>query len=231
MSEQGTDGADDADLLAAEYALGVLEGDERLEAERRMLADPGFARATEAWQMRLAGLAQGLPEEPAPVTLWARIAQRLDDGGAVIELRLRRALALWRGAAGVAAAVAAVLAVVLVWPRPAAVPQPLLAAKLTGSRGAAVFVVMFDPAQKRMVLAPASVTAAPGRSPELWLIPTGGKPIPLGVATFQKTVQFSPRTNLAASGAELAVSIEPEGGSPTGQPTGPVVATGKLETL
>jgi anti-sigma-K factor RskA len=29
----------------------------------------------------------------------------------------------------------------------------------------------------------------------------------------------------------LAVSIEPVGGSPTGQPTGPVIANGKLASL
>jgi anti-sigma-K factor RskA len=33
------------------------------------------------------------------------------------------------------------------------------------------------------------------------------------------------------SEAILAVSLEPPGGSPTGQPTGPVIANGKLATL
>jgi anti-sigma-K factor RskA len=31
--------------------------------------------------------------------------------------------------------------------------------------------------------------------------------------------------------AVLAVSLEPPGGSPTGQPTGPVIANGKLAQL
>jgi anti-sigma-K factor RskA len=33
------------------------------------------------------------------------------------------------------------------------------------------------------------------------------------------------------SSAVLAVSLEPPGGSPTGAPTGPVIATGKLTNL
>ena len=37
--------------------------------------------------------------------------------------------------------------------------------------------------------------------------------------------------NLPATGSTLAISIEPRGGSPTGQPTGPVVAAGTLERL
>jgi anti-sigma-K factor RskA len=34
-----------------------------------------------------------------------------------------------------------------------------------------------------------------------------------------------------ATGAVLAVSLEPTGGSPTGQPTGPVVAAGDLRSI
>lgn len=46
-----------------------------------------------------------------------------------------------------------------------------------------------------------------GRSLELWAIPADGKPI------------------------ALAVSLEPKGGSPTGQPTGPVLYQGALAAL
>jgi len=33
---------------------------------------------------------------------------------------------------------------------------------------------------------------------------------------------------VAAAGTVLAVSLEPQGGSPTGQPTGPVLFQGKV---
>ena len=36
---------------------------------------------------------------------------------------------------------------------------------------------------------------------------------------------------MTVSNAVLAVSLEPPGGSPTGAPTGPVIATGKLTSL
>ncbi len=36
---------------------------------------------------------------------------------------------------------------------------------------------------------------------------------------------------LASAGAKLAVSLEPEGGSPTGSPTGPVIAVGALARI
>jgi anti-sigma-K factor RskA len=42
-----------------------------------------------------------------------------------------------------------------------------------------------------------------------------------------------PRDLVTRIGADsaLAVSLEPTGGSPTGQPTGPVIASGKLTGL
>ena len=70
--------------------------------------------------------------------------------------------------------------------------------------------------------------------PELWLIPADGKPRALGLLADDRGVTIAIHTALMAHivrDAVLAVSLEPPGGSPTGQPTGPVIATGKLTTL
>ena len=69
--------------------------------------------------------------------------------------------------------------------------------------------------------------------PELWLIPAGGKPHPLGLLRADHTVIIIPHDLVphTTRNAVLAVSLEPQGGSPTGQPTGPVIATGKLTLL
>ena len=69
---------------------------------------------------------------------------------------------------------------------------------------------------------------------ELWLIPPGDKPHSLGLIDPTKPVRISvPETLLPKvnSDAVFAVSVEPPGGSPTGQPTGPVIANGKLASL
>ena len=69
------------------------------------------------------------------------------------------------------------------------------------------------------------------RSAELWVIAPGAAPRPLGLlargARSAVPVGGTQRPTVAV-GATLAVSIEPAGGSPTGQPTGPVVASGGL---
>jgi len=235
------------DLAAAECALGLNDGAEAAELDLRRRMDAGFAMAVEGWETRLAGLASTAAPAVPSATVWPGVLSRLDQSGSVIELRLRRSLAVWRGAAAGFAALAACLALVAAWPRsapptagvltaaatpPASPPaaQPVMTARLIGAQGPTVFVAMVDPDRHVLVVTPATVTAAPGRSPELWLIPTGGKPIPLGLAAFKRSVQLSPKVRLGGpSGVVLAMSMEPIGGSPTGQPTGPVVATGQLE--
>ncbi|MBN8841445.1 MAG: hypothetical protein J0I25_14735, partial [Sphingomonadales bacterium] len=62
------------DMLAAELALGLLDGEERAAALRRMLVDPAFAREVEDWRHRLAGLFDDVVEVAAPVSIAERLA-------------------------------------------------------------------------------------------------------------------------------------------------------------
>ncbi len=228
------------DILAAEFALGLLEGDERAAVQRRLLADPALGEAVDAWSLRLGRIAADeAPERIPPEGLWPRIERQLGEATTAIELKLRRSLTLWRSAAGGMAAVAAGLVVALVWLRP--VPPPptpktpaaVQAASLAAATGGVVaFIAVLDPDRGELILTPATVQGAPGRSPELWVIPTGGMPVSLGVAQFGKPVRLRVSDLVgAAQRRTLAVTLEPEGGSPSGQPTGPVIASGELNVL
>ena len=238
MSEPSPADLGAPDALAAEYVLGVLEHAEHDRARRRVEAEPDFAREVQDWEERLAGLAEQIAPVMPPAELWGRTARALDGGGPagsaeVVVLRLRRSVALWRAATAFAAGIAACLVLAMAWPQPKPAAAPMLAARLSApGQAPPVFVALYDPARRAIVLTPASVSAAAGRSPELWLIPSGGKPIALGVADFGGSVQFAPAAGASGLGAGvLAVSVEPKGGSPTGQPTGPVIATGRLRRL
>ena len=71
----------------------------------------------------------------------------------------------------------------------------------------------------------------PRRDYQLWLIPSGGKPHSLGVMPARPHMQLAlaePISAIIGRGATLAVSLEPVGGSPTDQPTGPVIASGPI---
>lgn len=220
------------DVTAAELAIGLLEGEERAAALRRVLAEPDFERAVAQWHAWFATLLADYPEVEPPV--W--FGERLSWIGADVRP--------WRWATAGASLLAASLALALVLrpadaPRPA--PRPVIAAPVTfaaamtpaaGQEGTA-FAALYD-ANRGQVRVPARIEVPTGRVAELWRIGGDGVPHPLGLLGREGVTALrlsaADRAALAA-GATLAISIEPAGGSPTGLPTGPVVATGPLTRI
>jgi anti-sigma-K factor RskA len=236
------DGLDDANSLAAEYALGLLEGDAFGEARRRAASDPDFATEVARWRGRLAPLHDEFDEVAPPVGLWRRISATVERTGAANDNAaiLRRSARIWRSATAAMTAVAASLALfMLLEPRsgiapPTPVQQPASApmVAMLGDQGAMKVVASWDPAARQLVLAvPGEMPADPKHSHELWIIPSGGKPRSLGTMPDAKQTHMRLAEALASllqQGATIAISVEPRGGSPTGAPTGPVVASGAL---
>lgn len=64
-----------------------------------------------------------------------------------------------------------------------------------------------------------------GKSLELWYVPDGQTPVSVGLVG-ESAIDLQNIT--AKNGDLLAISLEPQGGSPTGVATGPVIYTGKL---
>jgi len=62
---------------------------------------------------------------------------------------------------------------------------------------------------------------------ELWAVPKAGKPASLGLVSARGLTALAKRA-VPKDTTTLAVTIEPLGGSPTGQPTGPIVFAGEL---
>ena len=153
----------------------------------------------------------------------------------------RVAQRFWPAAALAASAVAAVLAgVIILRPSPAIWPQPAgagpvitLVANLAPTSGGAAIPAIYD-AQRQEVQVGAAALAAPDRVAELWIIPADGVPRSLGLlsASNRTTVQLTPAQRaLIGAKAKLAVSSEPAGGSPTGRPTGAILASGQFISL
>lgn len=226
--------------LAAEYVLRLIEGEELMAARRQLATDPAFAAEVAWWEEQLAPLFDELPDDAPSPELWKRIVQRL--GGARDNVvTLRRQLVRWRAAAGAAAAAAAVLLGLQLRPDapvPAPVPQsqpaPLLIASLVGDAAPEALTVAYRPDSRELVITPARIEAPADRARQLWLIPEGGQPISLGLIAgkdVQRRIVPADVAERFANGATIAVSDEPVGGSPTGQPTGAVLAAGGLGTV
>lgn len=242
---------EERDLLAAELAMGLLNGAEHAEAQALAAADPTFRAAVARWTAQLAPMLEDVAPAAAPEGLWQRIERGIapagsrpaanDDDAPSNVVQLRRRLNVWRGASLAATAIAASLALVLVTrpgaappaPAPATQPAPTLVAMMQSEGGPARLVATYDPATRRLIVAAAAGMApAAGHAHELWLIPaSGGKPHPMGIVSATTPNRMDVPMPMAADvgeGATFAVSVEPPSGSPTGLPTGPVIAAGKL---
>jgi anti-sigma-K factor RskA len=237
---------EERDLLAAEYALGLLAAEEMLAARGMVATDPEFAALVEAWERRFAPLYDGFAEAEPDAATWTRIAQALDaelPGGAEI-VQMRRGARWWKGYSAAMTAVAASLALVLgfqaMQPGPQApvprqaLPEAALVASLASEDGGAALAVAFERGNRSMIVTPARLTGAAGHDHELWLIPAGGAPISLGLVRGGAPARHRvPEALLpsVATQATIALSVEPVGGSPTGLPTGPVIASGTLTQI
>jgi anti-sigma-K factor RskA len=65
--------SEDHIALAAEYALGTLDADERAQVETMMGADPEYTAVVRAWEFRLGVLNQMVGSVEPPTDLWERI--------------------------------------------------------------------------------------------------------------------------------------------------------------
>lgn len=215
-------------MLAGELALGVLDGEERAAALRRVLSDPGFARDVADWRARLDELALTVPAVEPGAEVERRI---LSSIGSPVSAR-RGSLTRWRWATALSTAAAAALLGLLVH-RPATVvqapaptrPAPLVAVIVP--QGSEPFAAVFDPSVREVRLT-GTVSVPSGRDAELWAIGADGVPQALGLLASNNGRRVVVRGVAVGAGTTLAISIEPVGGSPGPAPTGPVVATGKL---
>jgi len=95
------------DVTAAEFALGLLDGEDRSRALRRLLAEPAFAADVELWQAHFGGLFETWPEVTPPIDGAARLMRAIApfaandaDPVTVTNLPLLR----WQGIAGLSSA-------------------------------------------------------------------------------------------------------------------------------
>jgi|APFEC2959095171_1045051.scaffolds.fasta_scaffold00052_67 anti-sigma-K factor RskA len=226
------------DLLAAELALGVLEGEEQAQAQRLSLADPAFAAAVDAWRTRFEPLGKGFAEVTPP-DLWPAIEARLGDRDTASHVRQLR---FWRWSALGSGTLAASLAAMLVFapaPEPVTVvrevvraPDTMAVAQLGGEAGASL-AANYDPGQGalriRAIAMPQSELA-----PELWVIPADGVPRSLGLVSASGTTNVAVPARLRAlivDGATLAITMEPVDGAPHAAPSSAPVAVGRISKI
>lgn len=235
MNEHGLPPSDDRDLLIAEYALGVLTPEACAEVEALAARDPAVQTALAAWQRQFDGWLAQLPEVSPSAHVWHSIEAQLFANAQPTERPLRRwwnTLGFWRwSTAGLAAGLLAVMFMFTLPLRPVSTP---LLARLEQNDGNTLFTATVRPEDRVVLFVPTRASFWKDRSAQAWLIGKDGKPHSLGLLPADAAAGLAIPAELAASlgdGAVLAVSLEPIIGSPTGLPTGPVIAQGKISSL
>jgi len=213
--------------LAADYAISLMPAAARRRFEQLLLDDAELRVELAKWQESLASLNEPLVEVPVPDRVWTAINARIEPQ----ELHMPAKRPFWNWLRVTVAVCSLLVAVTLgiLYNRDMSQYSATL---LSASAQPALRIKAHDDYLQVEPLALATV--APGHSLELWAVPADGKPISLGVipAGGKGRVALSEKQHaLLGKPIALAVSLEPEGGSPTGQPTGPVLYQGALAGL
>jgi anti-sigma-K factor RskA len=246
----------DDPMIAAEWALGLLEGEELLAARGKAATDPHFAWRKEWWDDWFAPLTDGMAGAEPGDQVWDGIAARIaaqqaaanvaaasPEAPAVNVVALEARVRRWQWVAGISSMAAAVaLALFLSSPlgSPVAPPaqvaaaEPMVATVPIGETGLRLDVT-YIPESEKMLVAAIGLTADGVHDHELWLVPADGSALQsLGVVAPGEVRSMALPAAVTAKlsdGASLVLTREPIGGKPEGVDAGPVVAKGAFSRV
>ena len=218
-----------ADRIAADYVIGLLRHRARSRFERLAAASSALQQARRRWEDRLAPLSLELAPLTPSASVWPQIRRQIAASADTTSNRLiarSRTGRRWWQAALAASLVAALILVgkLTLWNEPAWQPVAVLAQAHAAPQWR---VERSKDSEQINILALAPVTLSDAQSYELWVLPVGaGHPVSLGVLPRQGHIARhlnSTQRELLLAALQVAVTLEPRGGSPTGLPTGPVV--------
>lgn len=236
---------EDLDMLAAEFVLGTLESQERAAVQQRRLEEPELDELILGWEQRLAPLGHEIGEiNPGP-DLFGRIEERLNELEtaqnradtatesaiqlpAIELMALKRRIRRWQWSTGLASAAALVFcALLLTRPAPEPTQQSFVAVFQHDDQQPA-FMLSVDLQNLSLTVTPVTAEAQPGKSYQLWIKADSLGPNPRSVGVLNANMELAPDSLAKYDPALLkqatfGISVEPEGGSPTGQPTGPAI--------
>lgn len=219
-----------AHALAAEYVLGTLRGRARQRFEAIARADREVAAILRHWEEGLTPLAERLAPVEPPARVWADIESRIAPNTAQ-RAGFWSSVGFWRSFGMVTGGLATMLMAFFLFLSTGPRGEPVFVAVLTAPDATPRMVVSMHSPDLLRVRMVKPWTGTDDKSLELWVLPKEGAPRSLGVVansmgdTLIKITATDPRVQGANA---LAISLEPSGGSPTRQPTGPVLCSGVI---
>lgn len=243
------DERDPPNSIAADYVMGLLDPAEHIAAERRIADDAAFAASVDAWRTRLADFDSSAETVMPSPALWQRIAETTGKQpiaslpgarNAILGATLWNNIGFWR-VTGMAGSLAALLFAIIALGALTtskdlrrdlvALTQrkPVYVAVLVNDTTREAGAVVNTFANGRVELIPLKdIDVPPGRTLQVWTLwDRAVGPKPIGLTGQSKTLQLDlgqlPET---VANQLFEITLEPEGGSPIGRPTGPVLFKG-----
>lgn len=221
--------------LAAEYVLRLLGPAARADFEARLVYSRALRDEVAAWEAQFAAMAEAETQPVAPrPTAKAALMGNLFGELPTRSVRWWQRAGVWQGTTAATLVLAVGLGALAIRSPDAPTPAPLLVGEIAGADDSLRLLVLYDGADGSLRLTRTDGVAPPGRVLELWALTSMDEPaVSLGLLqeTAEGVVTLPPDLRTIASDLTLAISEEPPGGSPTGQPTGSVLALGTLADL
>lgn len=242
---------DDVYAIADDYVLGLLEHGEEQAVEAELSTNTDLARAVAAARERFLPLDMTAMPVPVSSTLWQRIETRLQETPAGPEMAgerqswtdpdatpqasppaandnaATRAASRWRRAAfgGLAASLLMAAGLAFTLTR---IVEPLVVAVLVNEAGAVQAVVEDFGSDRAVVRLLEDLKVPADRTMQVWTLPSREMgPVSLGLIDQARSTRLAPPPLPRPQDAQLyEITLEPAGGSPTGRPTGPILAKG-----
>ena len=234
--------------LAAEYVIGTLRGGARRRFEQFLVSDYALRAEVAKWETHFMPLIERIKPVTPPDRVWANIQARI-GGTTSTTARAPTAnlaaslaantgwlgnLKFWRGLGMGASLAASVLLATLIMMRSNlnADSDPMMMAVLE-DQGVVRMVVEQPKSGLLMVKMVKPWAAKPNQSMELWVIPKDGAPRTLGVINEQGETRITmpDMDRRLTDGTVFAITNEPVGGSPSGNPTGSVMCKGSIARM
>lgn len=239
--------------LASAWLLGHASDEEAREFEQLYRSDGSFRELVSEMETFLAPLSEDAPDVEPPADLLDDIMREIGEAPSVEEASVamsqdsrRKSLSgavpqrPWQYATAASLLIAAIATGLHFVPGAPEAPQDLqtteeLLALMSPAEAPSVVVLLYD-SQTNRITGRLSNTALPQDGVwQLWLLRDGlDGPQSLGLLqdmSARGLIDLQIATELLAGSDTLAISLEPEGGSPEAGPTGPIVYTGKVDPI
>ena len=224
--------------LASEYVLGTMKGGARRRFDEYLKHDAALRAEVARWETHLMPLNERLQPVTPHTRVWEKIAARI--GGLKTDMTVEKkpvglweSIAFWRNLGLGASGVAVALLTAMLTLKPID-QSPMLTAVLAEDDNIARVFIEQPKSGLLMVKMVTPWQTMNGMALQLWVVPKNGAPHSLGLInnTGETRLSLAGMDEKLSGGLVFAISKEPPGGSPTGQPSpGSVMCKGAIAHL